>query len=86
MRWHPVRSLATGAVVFGAFVFVVGILFLLVNQGVIDIVFDFWTLCSLGLIFLGGVIIAGTMWGLRMARGGWRKWIEEWESDRDRQV
>ena len=87
MRWHPVRSMAVGAVAFGALVLVVGIFFLLVNQGVIVIeTFDFWTFCSLGLIFLGAVIIAGTIWGLSMARGGWRQWIRDWENDQDREA
>ncbi len=87
MRWGPVRSLAIGGILFGVLVLVVGILFLLVNQEVINIVFDFWTVCSLGLILLGAVIIGGTLWGLRMARGGWRKWIKDWEGDdRDRQA
>jgi len=87
MRWGPVRSMALGGILFGSLVLIVGILFLLVNQKIINIVLDWFTLCSIGLILLGVVIIGGTVWGLRMARGGWRKWVEDWDhDDQDRQM
>jgi len=87
MRWGPVRGMALGGVLFGILVLIVGILLLLVNQKIITIVLDWFTLCSIGLILLGVVIIGGTVWGLRMARGGWRKWVEDWDhDDRDRQM
>jgi uncharacterized integral membrane protein len=68
--------MALGGIAFGALVLVVGILFFLVNQKIISITFDFWTVCSLGLIFLGIVIIGGTVWARAMMRGRWRRWMD----------
>lgn len=81
MGWGPIRTMSIGGIAFGALVLLVGVLFLLVNQGVLDIVFDFWTVCSLGLIVLGIVMIAGSVWMKGMARGRWRRWAEEWDRE-----
>jgi membrane-bound ClpP family serine protease len=83
MRTGPIRSIAVGGFVVGVVVLVFGVLFLLVNQRVINvnIVFDLFTVCAIALILLGVVIIGGTVWGLRMARGGWRRWVQDWEHE-----
>ena len=71
--------MAFGGLGFGITVLVVGILFLLINQKVIVINnFDFWTVCSIGLIALGIVVICGVLWARHMMRGGWRRWAEGW--------
>jgi len=76
----PIRSMAWGGLAFGVVVLVVGTLFLLINQRVIVIeTFDFWTVCSIGLIVLGIVIIGGVLWARAMMRGGWRRWAEGWD-------
>ena len=77
----PFRSMALGGLAFGVLLVVVGTLFFLVNQKIINIVFDFWTVCSIGLVLLGFVVIGGTLWARRMMRGGWRRWAEGWEKD-----
>ena len=79
MRWGPVRRMALGGIVVGVFVLVVGILFLLISQRVIPIELNLLAICSLAIILLGVVIVGGTLWGLRMARGGWRRWVEDWD-------
>lgn len=81
MPWGPVRTMAVGGVAFGVLVLVVGIVFLLVNQGIINIVFDFWTVCALGLIVLGIVIIGGVVWMRSMTRGRWKRWADEWDRE-----
>ena len=77
MRWGSARGVAVGGIAFGAVLLVVGILLFLVNQRIIAITFDVWTVCSLGLIVLGMVVLGGTVWAHRMMRGGWRKWRPE---------
>jgi len=79
MTWGPVRSGLMAGVVVGILVLVIGVLFFLSNQKIISIVFDFWTVCSIALIFLGAAIIGGVLWASRMMHGGWRKWAEPWE-------
>ncbi|HEY4705423.1 MAG TPA: hypothetical protein VII27_06795 [Thermoplasmata archaeon] len=81
MSWGPVRSISIAGLVFGALLLVAGIVFLLSNQGIINIVFDIWTVCSLGLIFLGIAVLGGVLWGRRMMRGGWRRWAMDWDRD-----
>jgi len=80
MTWGPFRSLSIGGLVLGILLLVAGVLFLLVNQKVIDITFDLWTVCSLGIIALGAVVIAGSLWARRMMRGGWRRWVDRDDS------
>ena len=88
MTWGPIRSGLIAGVLFGSLVLVVGTVWFLQNQGIIQIrTFDLWTLCSLSLVLIGVVIIGGTLWARGMMRGGWRKWAEPWErgwdSERD---
>ena len=72
--------MAWAGVTFGVIVLVVGLIFLLINQGIIVIHnFDFWTVCSIGLILLGIVVIGGVLWARSMMRGGWRRWAEGWD-------
>ena len=77
MQWGPARGVAIGGIALGAVLLVVGTLLFLVNQRIIAITFDFWTVCALGLIVLGIVVLGGTVWAHRMMRGGWRKWMLE---------
>jgi len=77
----PMRTFPFAGVLFGVFVLVVGILFFLVNQGIIPIKFDFWTVCSLLLIMLGVAILCGSIWAQRRFRGRWRRWAEGFEKD-----
>ena len=80
MTWGPVRSGLVAGVGFGVLVLVVGTVWFLQNQGIIRIeTFDLWTVCSLSLIFVGILIIGGTIWARSMMRGGWRRWAEPWE-------
>lgn len=78
MGFGPFRGMAWGGVAFGAVVLVIGIVLLLANQGIINIVFDFVTVCSIGLIVFGIVALVGALWAQRMMRGGWRRWMD-WE-------
>lgn len=81
MRWGPVRSIALGGVAFGIVVLIVGVLILLVDQGVLRITLSVWTFCSLLLIAFGLVVIGGVLWARRMAHGGWKKWVEDWDRE-----
>lgn len=82
MRWGPARGIALGGLGFGILVLVIGTIFLLVNQKVIAIeVFDIWTVCSIGLILIGVLVIGGTLWARRMMRRGWRDWVPDWRKD-----
>jgi len=84
MTWGPVRSGLAAGVAFGVLVLVIGTVWFLQNQGIIVIrTFDLWTICSLGLVFVGILIIGGTIWARYMMRGGWRKWAEPWEKGWD---
>jgi len=63
MTWGPVRSGLAAGVAFGVLVLVIGTVWFLQNQGIIVIrTFDLWTICSLGLVFVGILIIGGTIW------------------------
>jgi len=74
--------MAWGGIAFGIVVLVVGVIFLLINQEIIVVRnFDFWTVCSIGLIVLGIIVIGGTLWARRMMRGGWRRWAEGWDGE-----
>jgi len=75
------RTFPFADIFFGVFVLIVGILFFLVNQGIIPTKFDFWTVCSLLLIMLGIVILGGSTWAHRRFRGRWRRWAEGFEKD-----
>jgi protein-S-isoprenylcysteine O-methyltransferase Ste14 len=81
MMRSPIRSFSFAGIIFGVFVLVIGILFLLVNQGVIPIRFDLWTVCSLLLVMLGFLIIGGSIYAHRSMRGRWRRWAEGFEKD-----
>lgn len=76
----PLRSMAWGGIGFGVVVLIVGIIILLINQNVIVIRnFDLWTVCAIGLIVLGFLVIGGVLWARRMMKGGWRRWAEGWD-------
>ena len=77
MRWGPARGVAIGGISFGVIVLVVGALLLLVNQGIIDIVFDFWTFCAISLIVIGGAAIVGSLWVRKWIHRGWRDWVHD---------
>jgi len=77
VKWGPSRGIAVGGISFGVLLLVVGVVFFLVNQRIINITFDFWTVCSLGLIVLGVIVLGGTIWARRMMREGWSEWKPE---------
>ena len=79
MMRGPIRNMALGGVAFGAILVVVGVLFFLSSQGVIQITLNFWAVCGIGLILFGIVVIGGVLYGRRMMRGGWRRWAEGWD-------
>lgn len=81
MNRNPMRRFSVAGIVFGLFVLVIGVLFFLVNQGIIPIRFDFWTACSILLIMLGILIIGGSIWAQRRYRGGLRRWAEDWDRE-----
>lgn len=75
MRWGPTRGMMAGGIATGVVVLVIGVLLFLVNQRIISINVDFWTVCAIGLIGLGIMILIGTVYAQRWMRGGWQKWI-----------
>jgi protein-S-isoprenylcysteine O-methyltransferase Ste14 len=77
VSWGPIRGISIGGVAFGVLLLAAGVFILAVSQGWITFVLDIWAVCSLGLIALGVLVLVGVIWGRRMARGGWRRWMSD---------
>lgn len=73
--------MAFGGIVFGALLLVAGIFLFLLGQGILTITLNLETLCAFGLILFGIIVLGGTLWGYRMARGRWRRWADDWERE-----
>jgi len=84
VSWGPVRSISLGGFAFGLVVILVGIFIFLWSQGWLPFTLNIWSFCALALIVLGAIIIGAVLWGRRFARGGWRRWMSDWDQDRDR--
>lgn len=86
MPWSPVRSISLGGVAFAIIVILTGIFLFAWSQGWLPFLntLTIWSVCALGLVVLGVIILGGVVWGRRMARGGWRRWAEDWDKGWER--
>jgi len=84
MRMNPLRGISIGGVAFGILLLATGIFIFAVSQHWISFILDIWAVCSLGLIVLGVLVLVGVGWGRRMARGGWRRWMSDWDMGEQR--
>ena len=73
----PIRGISIGGVAFGILLLATGIFIFAVSQHWISFILDIWTVCAIGLMALGVLVLVGVIWGRRMARGGWRRWVME---------
>src|SRR3989442_8007916 len=77
MSWGPVRGISIGGVAFGVVLLVTGALIFASIQGWISLKIDLWAVCALGLMVLGVFVLVGVVYGRRMARGRWRRWLSD---------
>ena len=82
MSVNSIRRMSLGGVAFGVLLLVSGIFVFAWSQGWLPFQLNIWAVCALGLVVLGIVVIGGVVWGQRMARGGWRRWMSDWDSER----
>ena len=80
----PIRGISIGGVTFGILLIVTGALIFASIQGWISVKIDLWAVCALGLMVLGVLVLVGVLWGRRMARGGWRRWMSDWDMSEQR--
>ena len=77
----PMRGMMIGGVAFGAVLLSAGVFLFLIGQNIIAIELNLTSICAIGLVFIGIVVLGGTLYGARMARGGWRRWMDDSERE-----
>jgi len=80
MSWGSIQRMSLGGVAFGVLLLAAGIFIFAWSQKWLPFDLNIWAVCALGLIVLGFVVIGGVLWGQRMARGGWRRWMGDWDT------
>ncbi len=83
MTWGPVRGIAVGGILFAVFLLVSGLVLFAIGQHWIQITLNLETVCAVGLILVGLIVLGGVLFGWRMAHRSWRKWAEPWEKGWD---
>jgi hypothetical protein len=78
------RGISIGGIAFGVLLLVSGVFVFLWSQGRLPFDLNIWAVCALGLIVLGVIVLGGVLWGRRMARGGWRRWMSDWDQGSER--
>ena len=78
------RGLSIGGIGFGILLLVTGVLVFLWSQNLLPFNLNIWAVCSLGLVALGVIVLGGVLWGRRMVRGRWRRWMMDWDQGEQR--